>query len=249
MVGTRVWKTVGRSIAVAVALIAVGCRTTPPPPPDAPLPPGQRIVVERGQTVLDIARETGVSVEEIVEVNGLRSANEIAVGQVLFVPAPPMAVLKPRPVTPTPTPTPPPKATPVPPTTTAPDPVAVLGWPTNGVVLRDFVAGGGKKAPYDGILIAAPAGTEVRSARDGIVAFAGTQGTRLGTLVVVDHGGEFVTVYGHLGRAKVKAGQHVDRGDVVGVVGTSGLIGVSPRVYFEVRQERAPVDPLPLLPP
>ena len=86
------------------------------------------------------------------------------------------------------------------------------------------------------------------AARDGVVAFAGTQGTRLGTLVVVDHGGDLVTVYGHLGAARVKAGQSIGRGAALGVVGTSGLIGVSPRLYFEVRQKRAPVDPIPLLP-
>jgi lipoprotein NlpD len=220
------------------------CATRPEAPPEPPLPPGRTIVVQRGDTLAEIARETGVSVEEIVEVNGLRSADSIVAGQTLFVPAPPDA--RPRPAPPGPPPSPPPAPHP-PPTTMVPE--TPLGWPVDGVVLRDFVAPGGKQAAYEGILMAAPTGTVVVAASDGVVAFAGTQGTRLGTLVVVDHGGDFVTIYGHLAAARVKAGQRVTRGAPLGVVGTSGLMGVSPRVYFEVRQKRVPVDPLPLLPP
>lgn len=232
------------ALLAATFVVGAACVTSPEPPTEPPLPPGRVVVVQPGETLAAIARETGVSVEEIVEVNGLRSADEIAAGQSLFIPAPPGP--RPRPTTPVPRPEPRP---PTPTTPVVAEADALLAWPVDGVVLRDFVAPGAKQPVYEGILMAAPAGTEVLAARDGVVAFAGTQGTRLGTLVVIDHGGELVTIYGHLGAARVKAGQKVGRGAALGVVGTSGLIGVSPRVYFEVRQKRAPVDPVPLLPP
>jgi murein DD-endopeptidase MepM/ murein hydrolase activator NlpD len=234
------------ALTAATCVVGLACVTSPEPPPEPPLPPGRVVVVQPGETLGGIARETGVSVEEIVEVNGLRGADEIAAGALLFIPAPPDA--RPRLTTPLPRPEPRPSPPmPAPPTVNVAA-EALLLWPLDGVVLRDFVAPGTKQPVYEGILLAAPAGTEVTAAREGVVAFAGTQGTRLGTLVVVDHGGDLVTVYGHLGAARVKAGQKVGRGTALGVVGTSGLIGVSPRLYFEVRQKRAPVDPIPLLP-
>lgn len=230
-----------RLLGALLGAALTACATRPAAPPEPPPPPGRTIVVQRGDTLVGIARETGVGVAEIVEVNGLRSADEIVVGQVLFIPAPPEPPTRPTappPERPTPTPAPP----------APPEPDALLSWPVDGVVLRDFVVAGRKQPVYEGILMAAPAGSEVVAARDGVVAFAGTQGTRLGTLVVIDHGGELVTIYGHLGDARVKAGQRVARGTPIGVVGTSGLMGVSPRVYFEVRRQRVPIDPLPLLP-
>jgi murein DD-endopeptidase MepM/ murein hydrolase activator NlpD len=245
------WRLLGAFLA-ASWLTATACATSPEPPPEPPLPPGRVIVIQPGETLAGIARETGVSVDEIVEVNGLRSADAIVAGQSLFIPAPAGPRQAPpgrRPEAPTTTTTPPTPPTLPTSTPTVAAAEALLSWPVDGVVLRDFVAAGTKQPVYEGILMAAPAGTEVLAARDGVVAFAGTQGTRLGTLVVIDHGGELVTIYGHLGAARVKAGQKVARGAALGVVGTSGLIGVSPRVYFEVRQKRVPVDPLTVLPP
>lgn len=226
------WCLSGLSFVVACA--------TAPQVPEPPLPPGRTVVVQPGQTVSGIARETGVSVADIVEVNGLVNADAIRPGQTLFIPEPPTQ--------PTP-PAPPPALEPPAPPRPAPSSSALLSWPVDGVVLRDFVPAGGGRALFEGILVAAPAGTEVVAAQDGVVAFAGSQGTRLGTLVIVDHGDGLVTVYGHLSAASAKAGQRLTRGQPLGVVGTTGLMGVSPRVYFEVRKERTPVDPLPLLEP
>lgn len=211
---------------------------------EPPPPPGRTIVVQPGQTVWEISRASGISVEEIVEVNGLASANEIAAGQLLFLPAAPLA---PSEAPPPSTPVPMPKPRPV-----LPGPVSEAGliWPVDGVVLRDF--GGPKSKPhlvYDGILIAAPAHTPVHAVAAGTVAFAGSQGTNLGTLVVIEHAGDLISVYGHLARTAVKEGQTVVQGEIIGEVGTSGLVGVSPRVQLQLRKDRLPVDPVPLLPP
>ncbi|MDP2344813.1 MAG: LysM peptidoglycan-binding domain-containing M23 family metallopeptidase [Deltaproteobacteria bacterium] len=185
-----------------------------------------------GQTVWDIADAAGLTVEEVVEVNGLQSADEVAAGQVLFIPAA----------------EPPKSATPDPITEPRPSSSSeTLLWPLDGIVLRDFSTK--TKGSYDGVLLAAPPGTLVRAAAAGSVAFAGTQGTTTGTFVVVEHPGELVTVYAHLKSASVTAGQAVQAGDVVGEIGASGLSGVSPRLQFQVRHRKAPVDPLTLLPP
>ncbi len=222
-----------RAVLLGLVLFSA-CVTTPASPPEPPLPPGQMIVVQRGQTVTQIARETGSTIDEIVEINGLRSADDIRVGQLLFVPAvsslpkPPLA--KPIPSKPTPSTT-------------------LLAWPVEGLVLRDFAGPKAKNGAYDGVLIAAPAGTAVHAAAAGRVAFVGSQDTALGLFVILEHEGDLVTLYAHLRSAKVKVGAVVGVGDVVGVVGTSGLVGVSPRVQFQVRRTQVAIDPLPLLPP
>ena len=232
-------------------MAVTGCRTPPRPPAEPPVPPGHTIVVQPGQTLWEIARESGLSVEEVVEVNGLENASEVAAGQMLFIPAgagslrsrangaprsqPGAVVAEGRP--------------PATPTVAVDSGQADLMWPVEGVVLRDFTTGTGKKEAYEGILIAAPSGTPVQCAKDGVVAFSGSQGTSLGTFVIVEHDGGLVTIYGHLAAAAVQSGTQVNRGSPLGMVGTSGLLGSSPRLQFQVRRRQLPVDPLTLLPP
>jgi len=221
----------------------------------APGPPGRTIVVQRGDTLTKISAESGVPVDDIIEVNGLASPDAIDVGQRLFVPAgvappPPEQLVdddKPaaldhgaeEPGEPPP----------------APSLSKPLRWPVDGIVLRDFAAAQPAtskrpaRAGFEGILIAAPAGTPVRVAAAGTVAFAGSQGTANGNFVVVDHGDGLVTVYAHLKTIVVSVGQILASGDVVGEIGASGLTGASPRVQLQVRRDQRPVDPLPLLPP
>jgi lipoprotein NlpD len=222
----------------------------------SPGPPGRTIVVQRGDTLTRIAAAHDIAIDDIVEVNGLDSADSLAVGQRLFLPA---GVAPPPPEQSGPDTAPPSMldddrgataALPVPPAAATP-----LVWPVDGVVLRDFAASqpATAKRPardgFDGVLIAAPAGTPVRAAAGGIVAFAGTQGTANGNFVVVEHADGLVSVYAHLKTIGVSVGQTVAAGDVVGEIGTSGLSGVSPRVQLQVRRDQRPVDPLPLLPP
>ena len=242
----------GALLLFGMCMMAVtGCRTPPRPPTEPPVPPGHTIEVQPGQTLWEIARESGLSVEEIVEVNGLENASEVAAGQMLFIPAGAAAVRSTAPGAPR---SPPgavvaegrPPAT----RTGAVDPgLADLMWPVEGVVLRDFTTGTAKKEAYEGILIAAPSGTPVLCAKDGVVAFSGSQGTSLGTFVIVEHDGGLVTIYGHLAAAAVQSGTQVHQGSPLGVVGTSGLLGSSPRLQFQVRRHQVPVDPLTLLPP
>lgn len=112
----------------------------------------------------------------------------------------------------------------------------------------------GKEEPHLGLTLAAPDGTRVLAAGGGQVAFAGTPRerktnlwTRLGTIVLLDHGGGVWSLYGHLGSVQVRPGQKVLRAQPLGTVGTSGWTRVS-ALYFEVRWPHQglsrPIDPL-----
>lgn len=79
-----------------------------------------------------------------------------------------------------------------------------------------------------GLEISGAAGTSVRAAADGRVAFAHTHAT-YGRLVIVDHGGSFFTIYGGLGRIDVAVGQSITRGSSVGTLDASAL-------FFQVRR-------------
>jgi len=98
---------------------------------------------------------------------------------------------------------------------------------------------------HAGIDLAAPLGTPVRAARDGLVVRAGWWGT-YGYVVVIDHGDGAETRYAHLSSFAVAAGDAVRQGDVIGAVGSTGA-STGPHLHFEIRFEGAAVDPLPYL--
>jgi murein hydrolase activator len=119
-----------------------------------------------------------------------------------------------------------------------------LPWPARG---RVSVAFGRHKHPrfetytlHNGIEIEAPVDTPVTAVHDGTVAFA-DQFLGYGLMVIIDHGGKNHTLYAHLAEARVRPGQHVSAGDVVGTVGASGVDG--PGLYFEIRSQGKPQDP------
>lgn len=93
---------------------------------------------------------------------------------------------------------------------------------------------------HTGIDLAAPQGTEVLAAADGVVAFAGRAGG-YGITVVISHGG-WSTRYAHLFAALVLPGQAVGRGQAVGLVGSTGL-STGPHLHFEVKVGGLAVDP------
>lgn len=94
---------------------------------------------------------------------------------------------------------------------------------------------------HKGIDIGAGYGATVVAAADGVVVAAGAQ-TGYGNAVVIDHGGGLATLYGHLSRVSVVAGQRVRAGQTVGAVGNSGY-STGPHLHFEVRVQGTPVDP------
>jgi septal ring factor EnvC (AmiA/AmiB activator) len=120
-----------------------------------------------------------------------------------------------------------------------------LAWPTAGPVRVTF---GRHKHPrfdtytlHNGIEIEAPIETPVAAVHDGTVAFA-EPFLGYGLLVILDHGGKNYTLYAHLAESRVRTGQHVAAGAVLGTVGASSVEG--PGLYFEVRSQGKPQDPL-----
>jgi murein DD-endopeptidase MepM/ murein hydrolase activator NlpD len=118
-------------------------------------------------------------------------------------------------------------------------------WPVEGRVGSSF---GEREDPFNGegkfhtgIDIEAPYGTPVRAPADGEVSGA-SMGAGYGRQVVLNHGHDLLTVYGHLSSVAVVPGQHVIRGQVIGYVGQSGR-ATGPHLHYEVRVHNVPVNP------
>jgi septal ring factor EnvC (AmiA/AmiB activator) len=117
-----------------------------------------------------------------------------------------------------------------------------LTWPVAGALLHDFGqprAGGDLK--WNGVVLGAPRGREVRAVYHGRVAFADWL-AGMGLIVIVDHGEGFMTLYGYNETLLKNAGDWVAPGDVIATVGESG--GQSEAgLYFELRRGTQPINP------
>ncbi|HET6628539.1 MAG TPA: peptidoglycan DD-metalloendopeptidase family protein [Woeseiaceae bacterium] len=117
-----------------------------------------------------------------------------------------------------------------------------LTWPVAGRVLHEFGqprANGRLK--WHGVVLAAPRGREVRAVYHGRVIFADWL-DGMGLLVIVDHGGGYLTLYGHNETTLKSAGDWVAPGDVIATVGASGGQPQA-SLYFEIRRNARPIDP------
>lgn len=118
-------------------------------------------------------------------------------------------------------------------------------WPIEGRVGSSFGQRedpfNGEGAFHSGIDIDAPTGTPVHAPADGDVTSAGME-SGYGREVVIDHGHDISTLYGHLSAMAVFAGQHVTRGQIIGYVGQSGR-ATGPHLHYEVRVHSVPVNP------
>ncbi len=95
--------------------------------------------------------------------------------------------------------------------------------------------------------IRAPRGTLVRAAEAGRVIHSGGGLGAYGKVVIIKHAGRYSTVYAHHDSIRVKKGDFVEKGDVIGTVGATGNAS-GPHLHFEVRRDRVPDDPLSYLP-
>ena len=117
-----------------------------------------------------------------------------------------------------------------------------LAWPAGGKVVARFgqPRGGGLK--WNGVLIAAGRGAEVRALYEGRVAYSDWL-PGMGLLLIIDHGG-YMSLYAHNEQLFKAVGDRVEGGEVIATVGDSG--GRShPGLYLEIRRGATPVDPVP----
>jgi septal ring factor EnvC (AmiA/AmiB activator) len=117
-----------------------------------------------------------------------------------------------------------------------------LEWPAAGPVVSGFRAPGrGAAGPRNGLEIALASGSEVRAVHEGSVAYAESF-SGFGRLVIINHGGKSYSLYGYLAELRVARGDRVVRGQTLGASGHSPT--GTPSLYFELRIDEAPVDPL-----
>jgi len=123
-------------------------------------------------------------------------------------------------------------------------------WPASGVVTSEF---GEARITHihQGIDIANYIGTPVRATANGTVIAVGTSGN-FGKRIMIYHGMDgkgntYVTVYAHLSEFKVEVGQKVDQGDLIGLMGNTG-VSTGTHLHYEVRVNSVPVNPRMFLP-
>ena len=122
-----------------------------------------------------------------------------------------------------------------------------LAWPAEGPLTS--VWGEGRNHP--GVDLDGETGDPITAAGPGVVTVAGPPPAGYGgygLIVIIDHGQGVSTLYAHLSSVAVTAGQTVAPGDLVGAVGTTGIVTGS-HIHFEVRVNGLPVDPETRMPP
>lgn len=120
-------------------------------------------------------------------------------------------------------------------------------WPVNGKVISPFGPKDGGQH-NDGINIAAPLGTPVKAAENGVVVYAGNELRGFGNLLLIRHADGWVSAYAHCDTLLVKRGAQVKRGQVIARVGQTGNVD-SPQLHFELRKGAQAVDPMTELAP
>lgn len=120
------------------------------------------------------------------------------------------------------------------------------GLPTEGRLTDRF---GNRRNPFasgyeyhTGQDIAVGFGTPVRATADGVVIYAAPY-AGYGNIVVIDHGNEITTRYGHLSAISARFGEHVKRGDIIGRAGSTGR-STGTHVHYEIRRGNQPLNPL-----
>lgn len=185
--------------------------------------PGAIHTVKQGETLESIARRWRVSPEAIIRYkpNRVKSGDRLKPGQELVIPGGRLDVNIPKPDR---------------------SPEATLAWPLRGWISQGY------SAKHPALDIATVWGAPVYAAGEGRVVRAGWLFTGYGFSVIIRHPNGLVTLYSHMTNPAVKTGDWVQRGQQIGLVGSTGR-STGPHVHFEVRKNRVRVNPLPYLPP
>ena len=226
------------SAVIAVALLAVGCASTPT---------GTIHVVRPGENVYRISRHYDVAPERVVRANRIRDVTDLAVGQRLVIPGsrrgqpaysltPPEAAVRSVAAR---------RVKPGDREQALRESDLRFRWPVRGTVSSGYGWRSGRK--HEGIDIPAQRGTAVVAAEGGRVIHSGKGLGAYGTVVIVKHSGHYTTVYAHNRRNLVRKGEFVEKGQVIGEVGSTGNASGT-HLHFEIRRDRRADDPLRYLP-
>lgn len=234
------------------------------------IPRAQVHTVKKGDTLYSIARTYGVDFTALARQNKIKEPWTLSVGQHLYLPAtlsrnPSAYSTQTMPTetatSETPAPTQQTTATNEKPTQkqTAPAQKKVatktatplpsvpkrsgkFDWPVKGTVVSNFgVSGNGRR--NDGINIAAPKGTPIKAAENGVVAYSGNELKGFGNLVLIKHSDGWITAYAHADKVSVKKGMTVKKGQTIGEVGNTGNVK-TPQLHFEVRKGTKASNPI-----
>jgi murein DD-endopeptidase MepM/ murein hydrolase activator NlpD len=183
--------------------------------------------VQPQDTLYSIAWRLGLNYRDLARWNGIGEDFHISVGQLLVL-SPSASVASP-----------PPKPTPP---VAAPPPIRTsgFGWPTAAASPPRAVQGGG-------ILIPGVLGQAVRATRGGRVVYNGNAIRGYGNLIIIKHDEQYLSAYAHNSDSLVREGENVSAGQLIAHMGESALH--QPVLYFEIRDNGKPVDPLLLLSP
>ncbi len=96
---------------------------------------------------------------------------------------------------------------------------------------------------HAGLDFSAPQGTPIYATADGVVSTAGSTGNGYGNHVIINHSYGYETLYGHMVRVKVKNGQAIKRGEVIGWVGSTGK-STGPHCHYEVHKNGEKINPI-----
>jgi murein DD-endopeptidase MepM/ murein hydrolase activator NlpD len=269
----------GQQLIIPRQAVAAAAAPAVAPPASKPVAavagPSSVHIVNRGDTLMSIARRNQVPVADLAKANNLDTSAKLSLGMKLTVPGAKSAAA--------------PVAQPVAPvqqvaavaapaiktpaaqqqsarlaqaTTNVEEKPAVaeapavkpseatgalptFRWPVRGKVITTYGAKTNGKS-NDGINLAVPEGTPVKAAEDGVVAYSGNELKGYGNLVLVRHSNGYVTAYAHASELMVKRGDTIKRGQIIAKSGQSGEVG-SPQLHFEIRKGSSPVDPLQFL--
>ncbi len=220
-----------RRFAPLVVLLLVGACTSPPvlrpesPPEDLPY------VVQAGDTLYSISFRRGLDYREVARWNGIDTNYRIEVGQKLVLKAPaggfPAAPVKPSARVAV---------------ELSPSAAPHWAWPTDGAVLASVTQPMGGL----GLRLGGTTGATVRAAANGRVVYVGSGLRAYGLLVIVKHDESWLSAYGYNREVLVHEGDAVREGQAIASMGEGP--GGSPMLYFEIRLQGKPVDPLKHLP-
>jgi murein DD-endopeptidase MepM/ murein hydrolase activator NlpD len=226
--------------ACAGLLLSVaGCRSVP-------TSGGVTHVVRPGETVYRISRYYEVPIDSVIRANHVVDVTNVAVGTPLWIPnarhpRATQSIALMAGVVPGAIPHPGPSGRAL----ALRESNLVFAWPVAGPISSPFGWRDGRT--HEGIDICVGRGTPIHAAEAGRVIHAGRGLGDYGKVVIVKHAGHYSTVYAHEDSIRVSKGEFVEKGDVLGTVGSTGNAS-GPHLHFEVRRDRVPDDPLSYLP-